>query len=247
MKLTIITICWNAIATLEHTIRSVLAQTRKPDEYLFVDGGSSDGTIELIAKLSPELRSAGIATRLLPQHRNPGEAGIPSAWNQGIALATGDVIALLNADDWLEPNCLQDVEHAFADMPSPGLVIAPIRFIGQDNQVTRVKRPAPLWQCAFRMPVPHPGTFVHASIYQQLGTYDTRYKISADYDFIWRCHKARIPLKILPTPLVNMQLGGLANSSRALARRETLQIARRHSRLPILPWLAWLLRTITKR
>ncbi|MBR0459413.1 MAG: glycosyltransferase [Victivallales bacterium] len=246
MKLTIVTICWNAKSTLENTIRSVLQQTRRPDQYLFVDGGSTDGTVELLTSLAPELQAAGIAHRVIPQERIPGEAGIPSAWNQGIAQATGDIIALLNADDWLEPQCLETVEHAFQTLPTPGLVIAPIRFHHTDGRMT-VKSPAPLWHCEFRMPVPHPGTFVHASIYRELGLYDTRYKISADYDFIWRCRNARIPVQYLQTPLVNMRLGGLANSSRALARTETLCIAREHSRLPLLAWTAWLLRLVTGR
>ncbi len=246
MKFTVVTICWNARSTLENTIRSVLRQTRRPDQYLFVDGGSTDGTVELLDNLASDLQDAGIEHRLIPQERVPGEAGIPSAWNQGLALATGDVIALLNADDWWEPECLATVERAFLEEAEPGLVVAPIRFLREDGR-SSVKRPAPLWQCELRMPVPHPGTFVHASVYQKLGLYDTRYKISADYDFIWRCRKAQIPIKYLDTPLVNMRLGGLANSSRALARDETLQIAREHSRLPLLAWTAWFLRTITGR
>ena len=107
MRLTVITICRNAAATLRRTVASVLAQTRRPDEYLFVDGQSDDGTPELLDTLCAELSAHGIAARWLRQEPpGPGAAGIPSAWNQGIAASTGDVIALLNGDDWYEPTAL---------------------------------------------------------------------------------------------------------------------------------------------
>ena len=85
------------------------------------------------------------------------------------------------------------------------------------------------------------------SLYEKIGLYDERYAISADYDFIWRCRKANAKIRILEDILVSMEAGGLANSSRKAARRETLDIALRHSSMPLLARIAFLLRTVTGR
>jgi GT2 family glycosyltransferase len=93
------------------------------------------------------------------------------------------------------------------------------------------------------MPLPHPGCFIRRRVYDQIGLYDERYAVSADYDFIYRCRRAGIGRVTLDTPLVAMRLGGLAGRQRPLARKETREIALRHGRCPVLPRLAYALRT----
>lgn len=247
MRITVITICWNSAATLRRCMDSLLGQRRRPDEYILVDGGSTDGTLALAESARAEFVAAGIAFRVLPQTRREGEAGIPSAWNQGLAAASGDVIALLNSDDWYEEQALAAVVAALASEPSADLALAPIQLRGGAGEVCGVLYPKCLWLCEMMMPLPHPGCFVRRSLYDRVGMYDTRYRISADYDFIWRCRRAGVVLTILAEPLVNMAVGGLANSSRGLARDETLAIARRHSVVPLLAWLAWLARKLLNR
>ena len=247
MRITVITICWNSERTLERTVRSLLAQTRRPDEYILVDGGSTDSTHALATRLGKELEQADIAWHWLAQQRQDGEAGIPSAWNQGIRQATGEVIALLNSDDWYESDTLAQVVSAFEKEPSADVVVAPIRLLDKEGRPSGVLKARPLWWTEFLMPLPHPGCFVRTETYTRLGLYDTRYCISADYDFVWRCRRAKIAIHALETPLVNMETGGLANSSRAAARRETLNIARKYSRCPLLPWTAWLMRTVLRK
>ena len=248
MRISLVTICWNAEKTLRRAVSSVLAQTRLPDEYLFVDGGSTDGTLELLSELCATLKKSGVKAWVIPQKRNPGEEGIPSAWNQGIEKVTGDVIGLLNSDDWYEPQALASVEKAFAAHGGAGMVSAAVRFVapGTGKEI-KVFRNAPSWQLAYRMTVPHPGLFVKRSTYDTVGLYDTGYRISADYDFVWRCRKAGVAMTAVDEPLVNMELGGTANRSRALARRETLEIALKHGGWSILPWIAWLMRALTGR
>jgi glycosyltransferase involved in cell wall biosynthesis len=248
MRISLVTICWNAERTLRRAVSSVLAQTRLPEEYAFVDGGSTDGTLELLSELCASLGERGVKAWVIPQKRNPGEEGIPSAWNQGIAQVTGDVIGLLNSDDWYEPHALATFEKTFAEHDDAGLVSAPVRFVspGTGKEI-KVFRKVPSWQLAFRMTVPHPGLFVRKRTYELVGLYDTEYRISADYDFVWRCKNAGVTMAAIDEPLVNMELGGTANRSRAKARRETLQIARKHGRWWLLPWVAWLMRTLTGR
>lgn len=247
VRLTLITICWNAASTLPRTIESVLAQSRKPDEYLFVDGGSTDGTLAVIEGFAEQFKTNGIATRVIRQQRKDGEAGIPSAWNQGIAEATGDIIGLINADDWYLPAALERVTAFAKDNPETGLISAPVQFIGAAGE--EVKTFYPLCYCAlhWRMAVPHPGLFVRKTVYDSIGRYDTRYRISADYDFVWRCSRRSVSIGYLPDACVAMQLGGLANSSRGLARNETLRIAVRHAWWSPIPYLAYFIRLLTGR
>ena len=97
------------------------------------------------------------------------------------------------------------------------------------------------------MAIPHPACFVAKETYDKVGLYDTSYRISADYEYIWRCRKARMRFLYSREFLTSMETGGTANSSRALARKETLAIALKYSRIPLLARIAWLLRNITGR
>ena len=97
------------------------------------------------------------------------------------------------------------------------------------------------------MPVMHPGCFVRRSVYDRVGDFDERYRISADYDFMYRCRRAGVVFHPLSQPLVNMQWGGMARQNLPTARRETLAIARRHCRIPGLPFLAYVLRRMMGR
>jgi len=242
---TLITICWNAAKTLRRTVDSVLAQSRLPQEYLFVDGGSTDGTLELLETCRPLLETRGVKMQILHQHCPPEAAGIPDAWNQGLAAATGGVIGLLNADDWYEPETLATVMDAFRSQPDCEAVVCPVAFRTAEGTLLYTLPPRPLTQLAWRMTLPHPGCFFTRGLYDRVGLYDTRYRISADYDFAWRCRKANVRFHFLPKALVNMQAGGLADTGRARARRETLAIARKYAPWwDLRPQLAWLFRTI---
>ena len=225
--LSLVTICWNAATTLPQTLESVLAQTVLPIEYLFVDGGSTDGTLQILETYRPRFVERGCAFQVIPQQRIPGQAGIPNAWNQAIPLTKGEIVALLNADDWYGSDALATVLNVFA--PEVDAVSVPVAMHAENATGDWLFVPQPLSKLPWKMAVPHPGTFFRKSVYGRIGLYDTRYRISADYDFVWRCRKAGIAWRILTDqPLVHMRLGGLANSSRALARRETYRIARNH-------------------
>ncbi len=245
--LSLVTICWNAAKTLPQTLKTVLEQTALPTEYLVVDGGSTDGTLELLEQFRPSFEKRGCTFQVIPQQRIPGEAGIPSAWNQAIPLAKGEIVAMLNADDWYNPDALEKVRLAFT--PEVDAVAVPVAMHADTPDGDWLFTPQSLDQLPWKMPVPHPGCFFRKSVYDRLGLYDTRYRISADYDFVWRCQKARIRWnRLVDEPLVNMRLGGLANSSRALARHETFRIARRHCAwCDPRPLIALLARTLTRR
>ena len=244
-RITVITICLNAAARLERCVRSVLAQTRRPDEYIFVDGGSTDGTLPLLDGLCAELRHVGISTQVIHQERHPGEEGIPSAWNQGIQQASCEIIALLNSDDFYAPTTLATVEAGFAT--GCDLYVGSIRLVNEKGEKCGELHPKCLFMQEIMMAIPHPACFVAKAIYDKVGLYDTSYRISADYDFIWRCKKAHAHFLFSRELLTSMETGGTANSSRERARNETLAIALKYSRIPLLAHLAWLCRKLTGR
>jgi glycosyltransferase involved in cell wall biosynthesis len=246
MKTSLVSICRNSAESIQRCIDSVLGQKLKPQEYIFVEGQSTDQTMKLLEENLPRLEAAGIKASILQQKRVPGEAGIPAAWNQALALAQGDIVALLNSDDWYEPDCLQKVHESFADNPDIEALVCPIRLhLPQGGQ--KLLAPRCLCLLPLLMPWPHPGSFFKASLYRRLGQYDTRYSIAADYDFVWRCHRAGVPWLALGDILVNMEGGGMANRNRGPARQETLAIARRHAPKSPLPYLAYALRKLSGR
>lgn len=247
MKTTVITICWDGARSIERCIRSVIKQTVVPAEYIFVDGGSTDGTLDIIASLIPEMKEVGIMPVLLQQQRVPGEAGIPSAWNQGIAKANGDVIALLNCDDYYEPDAIERMQQEFEESPEIELLAGSIRMVDSNCVETRLIYPKCLCWSEVLMPLAHPACFVTRKLYDRIGLYDTAYRISADYDFVWRCRCKKAKIQFDDKIYVNMEMGGLANSNRAAARKETLEISLKYSKFSLLPRLAYLCRKFLGR
>jgi len=245
MNYGVVTICRNAAATMARSVRSVQAQSLPPAQYVVVDGGSTDGTLAVVEDLA-EGMPVGCEFQTVHQPTPPvGVAGIPNAWNLGLGYLQTDVVFLLNADDWLEPDAAATVMAAFEAAPEAGLLTSPIRIVGDEGE--RILRPRPLWLFPFLMPVMHPGCFVRRSVYDRVGDFDERYRISADYDFVYRCRRAGVVFHALSQPLVNMQWGGMARQNLPTARRETLAIARRHCRIPGLPFLAYALRRMLGR
>ena len=246
-RFSLITITLNAQEKLPRCIFSILRQTRLPDEYLFIDGGSQDDTIKIIKEAIPQLKAKKINAKLISQVHKEGHAGIPEAWNQGITQAAGDIIGLLNSDDFYMPETIKTVVKAFSENANLELLSSPISMVSSDGGYLYSLYPHCLCMSEIKMPVPHPGTFASSTLYKRIGLYDENYKISADYDFIWRCRKAKANTMYLEKTLVNMEAGGVANSSRERARKETLAIALKYSRIPLLARIAYLIRKITGR
>jgi len=241
----VVTICRNAAETVQRCIESVFAQNPPPAQYVVVDGGSTDGTLGIVTEW---LAAAPAPCECSVVHQPPPPqdvAGIPNAWNLGLRELHVDVVVLLNADDWLEPDAAETVLTEFSAAPEADLLISPIRIVAAEGE--RILQPRPFWLFPFLMPVMHPGCFVRQRVYDQVGAFSERYRISADYDFMYRCRRARCAFRGYSRPLVNMQWGGMARQNLPTARRETLAIARRHCPVPGLPWLAYLLRRLLGR
>jgi glycosyltransferase involved in cell wall biosynthesis len=208
MKITVITVCFNAIETLEDTLQSVLTQDYPHIEYIVQDGGSTDGSMELLERYRPML------ARLISEP----DMGMYDAYNKSLAYATGDVVALLNADDmFATPEILSHVARRFetsqADAVYGDLVYVDRAFA---NQVMRYWRSGFYRRERFRygwMP-PHPSFFLKRAAYEQYGGFDTRLQSAADYELMLRMlYKHGLSASWLPEVLVRMRTGGKSNAS----------------------------------
>jgi len=225
-KVSIITITYNSAKTLPNTLHSVQTQTFRNIEHILIDGGSTDGTKELINRYRTHLAA----------FVSEPDNGIYDAINKGIRLATGDIIGILNSDDVLaDPTTIETIvrnmEEAEADVAYGDLLYC--TDTSDKNTVVRYWRsnifnPKTLkfgWMC------PHPTLYVRKEVYEQVGNYETAFHISADYDFILRVFSRNYRSVYIPNVLVRMTTGGVSNRNlRTIVRksREDYQALRRN-------------------
>jgi glycosyltransferase involved in cell wall biosynthesis len=227
MRISIITATFNNISTIEDTINSVLSQSNSPFEYIIIDGASTDGAKEIISSYSSRI-SKFISEK---------DSGIYDALNKGIALATGDIIGFLHADDtYANPEILSKVSAAFAPSPDIWAVYGDLQFVSkqQPTRVIRNWKSKPFNKSLLArgwMP-PHPALFMKKEVYRKFGQFDVSYKIAADYDFILRVFsQPGFNAVYVPEVLVKMKMGGVSTGNiRNLIRksREDYQILRRN-------------------
>ncbi|MCW1968668.1 MAG: glycosyltransferase [Anaerolineae bacterium] len=209
----IITVVYNGVAHLEKTILSVLNQSYPNIEYIIIDGGSTDGTVEIIRRYG---------NRLAYWVSEP-DKGIYDAMNKGIALATGEVIGLLNAGDWYLEDAIQLLASQLQTEPSIYYGDALI-FYPDLNQQRLAK--ANLSGLRHHMSICHQATFVATRIYQQRGLYKTNYRLAADYDFLSRCYHKNVAFRYLKQPVILFANGGASDQNIVLYKRECLSIAK---------------------
>ncbi|MFA7942787.1 glycosyltransferase family 2 protein [Pseudomonas brenneri] len=227
MKISIITVSYNSESTIRDTIESVLAQTYPNIEYIIVDGASKDNTMGIVSEYS------GSIAKVVSEP----DKGIYDAMNKGIALATGDVVGILNSDDFYEnTTALATVAAAFTKNPASALVYGDVVFVEPDNlqQVTRFYSAAHFraWKLRFGWMPPHPGTFIRSTVYRDVGPYSLLYKISADYEmFVRLLLGKRLQYSHINQVLVRMRSGGVSTSgvrSSLRLNREIVQACRRN-------------------
>jgi len=206
VKISIVTAAFNSAATLEDTMKSVLAQTYTEIEYIIVDGASHDGTLDIIHRYEQLFNGR-------MKWISENDRGIYDAMNKGIQMATGDVIGILNSDDYFTSNdVIKRMVDAF-DVASLDAVYGDIHFIrdGQPDKCIRYyssKPFRPLWLRFGFMPA-HPSFYCRREVFEKAGLYKTDYKIGSDYEMMVRLfmvHKIRA--KYLPLDFVTMRVGG---------------------------------------
>lgn len=207
----IITICYNSGETIERTIKSVLAQTCKDYEYIVVDGGSKDSTLDIVRKYEPLFDGR-------MKWKSEPDKGIYNAMNKGINRSKGIIIGIVNSDDWLENDALQNVYETYCSMESPkeSLFCGAINFHFIDNTIKLLEpnlqllnKYAPLYEMAG---IRHPAVFVPVEVYQKYGIFDESIKVMADADLILRFYYGGVKFVAINKIISNMSDGGLSNS-----------------------------------
>ncbi len=208
IKISIITVTYNSAQTLEHTIQSVLSQTYPNVEYIIVDGKSSDNTLEIIEKYKSRIS----------QFVSEKDDGLYHAINKGIALATGDIIGILHADDFfIDNNVLANVAETFSTNKADA-VYADLYYVDKDNtdKIIRTWKSGVYKASSFLwgwMP-PHPTFFVKKDAYTKYGLFNTTLRSAADYEIMLRLlFKHKIKVAYLPKFIVKMRVGGQSNAS----------------------------------
>ena len=207
-KISIITVAFNSAKTIKGTIESIISQDYYNIEYLIIDGGSTDGTLDIVKSYSEHVK----------YYVSEPDNGIYDAMNKGIKAATGDVIGILNSDDFY-PNSfvLSNVAKLFQKY-SCDAVYGDLVYV-KANDINKIKR---YWQAGEYSTskikngwmLPHPTFFVKKKIYTRYGLYDTDLKSAADYEMILKLlYKHNISVHYLPMILVNMRMGGESNKS----------------------------------
>lgn len=217
MQITIITATYNAAATIADCLASVNAQTM-PVEHLIIDGASTDTTLDIVRTISPR-------ARILSEPDN----GIYDAMNKGIKLATGNVIGILNADDfYAHPNVLAKVAGIFADLEVEACY-GDLLYVTEKANAEKGGRSAEdnfktvrYWRSGNYTPekfywgwmVPHPTFFVRRSVYERFGKFNLELGSAADYEIMVRfLVKHRIKTAYIPEVLVKMRTGGVSNAT----------------------------------
>ena len=224
MIISVVTVCYNSAKTLEDTILSVLSQTDVVVEHVIIDGGSSDGTHQIIDKYSDQLSKVVIEI----------DEGIFDAMNKGISLCSGDLVCLLNSDDVFFDNLvLKKIQDEFVKAPQIDAVLSSVvqERNGQPTRFLSCRSFKP-WKMRFGFNPPHPGVFYRRSVYQKLGGFERTYRIAADYEFMVRTlYKKQVRYALTNFVSVRMKEGGASTSgitSTHIISQEIVQSCRKN-------------------
>lgn len=211
MKVSIITVAFNSAATIAHCMQSVLDQSYSNIEYIVVDGLSKDNTLNIVREFEPLFAGK---MRWISEKDN----GIYDAMNKGLHMATGDVVGILNSDDFFTDNdVIEKVAQAFTD-DNIDAVYGDVHFVRETNLSRCVRyyssagfRP---WWLRFGIMPAHPSFYARKEVFQKAGLYKTDYKIGGDFEMMVRLFKRfDIKTKYLPMVFVTMRMGGASTKN----------------------------------
>lgn len=204
MKVSIITVSYNSASTIKDTIESVASQTYDNIEYIVIDGNSKDKTMDIVTSYS----------NVIDNVVSEPDKGIYDAMNKGVQLATGDIVGILNSDDFYETTTvIEDIVEHFKNNKSSDVVFGDVVFV-EPNDLKKVVRhysskKFKAFKLRFGWMPPHPATFIRKSVYDKYSLYKLGYKISADYEmFVRLLMVAKLPFSRINKVIVRMRSGG---------------------------------------
>lgn len=208
LTVSIITVCFNSEEFIESAIESVLSQTYLNIEYIIIDGGSTDSTVSIVESFG------GKITHLV----SGPDMGIYDAMNKGLALASGDVIGILNSDDfYLDSDVISNVASIFNSHTYIDIVLGDVDYVNPNDLSKPIRcfssqkfRP---WKMRFGFMPPHPATFIRRSVYNKVGIFKISFHIAADFEWFVRAFLVHhSPFISINKTLVRMRLGGISTS-----------------------------------
>ncbi|RHL91602.1 glycosyltransferase family 2 protein [Bacteroides intestinalis] len=211
MKYSVVTVSFNSAKTLRDTIQSVLSQSYPDIEYIIVDGKSKDNTVDIIKEYEPKFNGR---MRWISEPDN----GLYDAMNKGICMATGDIVGIINSDDFYHrTDVIEQVAKAFQDKAVQA-VYGDVRFVNPDNLDKTVRyyssKNFSLRRFRYGFMPAHPTFFTYRGYFEEWGYYKTDYKIAADYELLTRfLYTHRLKSKYLHLDFMKMRLGGASTAS----------------------------------
>lgn len=208
MKISIITVCYNAKDTIEETFLSIVNQTYKNVELIVIDGGSTDGTLEVIDKYKENISHFVSET----------DKGIYDAMNKGIDFVTGDFVSFLNANDtFYDEKVLEKVAETLRENFDAEFLFGDAEYISEDKKTSRIQTYEGITNnfAFLANNICHQSIFYKKSLFDRFGKYSNDYKIYADWAFNIKCLVENKVLAIyLPTAICKFQLGGACSNSK---------------------------------
>lgn len=223
-KVTIIVAVLNSVKTIEKCITSCIEQNYKNKELIFIDGGSTDGTVEILQKYSQDINF----------WESEIDNGIYSAWNKGLRRSSGKWICFIGADDyWSYQNAISDLVNLAVEN-NVDIVSGRVAIVDKDNTFKRFYGEPWVWRKIKRHHcIAHPGMLHNRSCYDRIGTYNEKYKIAGDYDFSLRLGSSTKAIFINKV-LVCMGDGGLSHSLINKTLSEVRSIQTKHPSIGML-------------
>jgi len=227
-KVSVITVCLNSAKTIRDTIESVINQAYQNIEYIIIDGDSSDGTIGIIKEYESHI------AKWVSEPDN----GIYDAMNKGIEMATGEIIGLVNSDDWLEIDAIRSVVKMYLLHPYGDVFHGKVRVVDKSKGIKYVVSSSEdvYKQNNYKMQIPHGGVFITKKCYLDQGLYDINYKIGADHDLLLRLIEKNKSFVFVNQVISNMSTGGITSIQYTETFKEHREINIKHGQGVIKSW-----------
>ena len=239
MKISVITVTFNSEKTVKDTIESVLKQKYQDYEYWVIDGGSKDNTVDIIKEYEPKFEGK---MRWVSEKDKRMYDGI----NKGIRMATGDVVGIINSDDFYHRDDIFDViVKSFEGNPKVQAIYGDVRFVNPDNLEKTVRyysskhwKP---WRFRFGFMPAHPTFFTYKENFEKYGYYQYDYHIAADYELLIRhLYTNKVPAKYIPVDFMKMRTGGRSTNglkSNILLNKEIVRACKENGIWTCMPLL----------
>lgn len=239
MKISVITVTFNSGKTVKDTIGSVLKQKYDNYEYLVIDGGSKDNTVDIIKEYESKFEGK---MRWVSEK----DKGMYDGINKGIRMATGDVVGIINSDDFYHRDDIFDViAKSFEENPGVQAIYGDVRFVNPDNLEKTVRyysskhwRP---WRFRFGFMPAHPTFFTYKENFEKYGYYQYDYHIAADYELLIRfLYSNHVPARYIPVDFMKMRTGGRSTNglkSNILLNKEIVRACKENGIWTCMPLL----------